>query len=298
MDKGKKIIIKQNGKVTNFIEKKGKNTPPSNQEYAATLHESIDESHSTYERKTDLASVKSSKDRPEGKKVKPVFITISSAVLIGVFLSILMFQIFVKVENGFISQPGVLQGNEAHVNKQEETPKGPSSTYSAEPLKVHILQAGVFSESDNAETWAAGLKEAHLPNVIWRRDNQFYLMLGLAPTKEAANAVMNQINTGEYDIFVKEWTTNTLQLGLTESEQEWLQLFRTSWESSVQSIAESNNADLASFDSLKEKQIESETLSPLIEIVNSLEVTNETQAQQVLLDLMYEYEQLEKRGNE
>ncbi|RKQ17945.1 SPOR domain-containing protein [Oceanobacillus bengalensis] len=292
MDKRKSIIVKQNGKVTKIIEHKAKNIHTSNQEAAATLKESGDDQIPAYERKTDLKKVKPFKKSSKFSTFKPIAIAITSAIIIGLVLSVIMFQVFVNVEDGSAGQaltsvPVSNADEEVAVNDTDK-PIG-TSVYSIDSIQAFVLQAGVFSEMANAEEWATQFQQAGAPTLIWEKDNQYFLLVGVSETKEQAEKIATELSTADHDIFVKEWSTNSYEIELTEEENEWLQHFRESWLSAVQLVSENNTLTQAHFETNLEG---SEKLSTLLEETKAIEEVSGREAQQVLLHLLMEYEKL------
>ncbi|WP_156291201.1 SPOR domain-containing protein [Oceanobacillus salinisoli] len=295
MDKNKQIIVKENGKVIRKYPDQLLHS--SNRESAATLQESDDDPVQTFERKM-ISPEATLKKSSKFTMFKPILIAISSAIAIGLVLSVIMFQVLIDVEDGLANQTvtGMQATNGNQLDEEEVTNQTASdgavesSSYTLEPLQAFVLQAGVFSEKENAEVWADNFSNIGLPSLIWQRGEQYFLLIGLADSKEQAGNIVNDLDTGEYDLFVKEWSTTQGEVDLTEQEQNWLVSFQQTWQ---ENISKTDNLSKDNWGDLPTNKIsESEKLSAFVNSIENMETLNGIEAQQHLLQLMYEYELL------
>ncbi|WP_085991778.1 SPOR domain-containing protein [Oceanobacillus senegalensis] len=295
MDEKNQIIVKENGKVINKYP--DQSIQSSNLESAATLQES-DEPVQPFDRKTDLSNVTLQNKTSKFKMFKPVIIAIASAILIGSILSVIMFQILIDVESDITGQSLTAlpaSSDEAESDENVNHNGNEMSKYSLEPISGFVLQAGVFSEMENAEAWAANFSSLGLPTIVWQRNNQYYLLLGITATKEKATNLAEELNTGEFDVYVKEWSTKSQELQLTEAEYSWLQQFQQSWQTVLESLISSNSLSKDNWNSLTNNQVsESNTLSKLLGLTLNTETLSGLEAHQQMLEIMYAYENIKE----
>lgn len=297
MDKENPIIIKENGKIIN---KRPKSSYTSTKrEVAATLHES-DEPLQVVE-KSSIREVPL-KNKRKHSLFKPIFFAVSSAVIIGAVLSVVMFQFLLDVESkgeGLDRLPvqGQPDQSDKETNESSAGTTDNTKTFTLEPLKGYVLQAGLFSKLENAENWAENFTNIGIPTLVWQRSDEFFLLLGLAETKEEATSIANRINTDELDVYVKEWSTLGGEIQITEAEKKWLDSFKDLWSANLK------NVDNLNSEHWKDLQIEtakeSDKLAPLAQLITENPSSGELAGQHNLLQLMYEYEKIRgETGNE
>lgn len=283
------IIIKQNGKITEIKEPES-NIDSTNKETAATLQESNEKDKPVLERKPTLEKVSVPKKKSSFRMYKPAIIAICSAIIIGCVLSVIMFQVFVNVEAGLNEQSvQSIPALATDKNQDNDAVKtGEANIYSFDQIHGFILQTGVFSEQENADTWANHFEG--IPMITWQRDNQYFLLSGIAPSQEAAEQLVGTLNMQDEDYFIKEWTVAPLEIELTEEEYNWLQTFHKALVTAIQKVGEDEGGALDEIKSLS--SIQSDKLSPLVDEVTSIKDSNSIEIQQSLLNLLYQYEMM------
>ncbi|WP_068674504.1 SPOR domain-containing protein [Oceanobacillus sp. Castelsardo] len=291
MDKKKQIIIKENGKVIKQYPKQDINS--SKRESAATLHESDDNPITTFERKSILAEAKPKKSSKH-PLLKPILTAIIAAIFIGAILSVIMFQVLIDVKDGFNNQESLSIPSANQADNDKEKTNGDNSanaaetsTFTLESLHGFVLQAGVFSELKNAEDWAKNFSNSGLPVMIWNRDNQYFLLLGLTESKAKAESIVNQLDIN-YDLYIKEWETKQGNVGLTKDEHEWLVEFQQKWKDNAK---QPDNISKANWEELA-KKTNSDKLESLTNSIKQLESGSGLEGQKFLLNLMFEYEKV------
>src|SRR5699024_12588355 len=82
-------------------------------------------------------------------------------------------------------------------------------------------------------------QDAAFSPVIWPKEDNYYLFVGIAPAKEQANDIVKEINeTYGLDVFAKEWKTVGRDLALSEDEQQWISSAVELWNDSLESITD------------------------------------------------------------
>lgn len=268
MNKNKAVLVEKNGQQLKYKINSTKNLDATDREHAAALDDDSDDSSPAI---TGLS--KSNKSIGKKKQasllfLKPIVLAITSAVIIGSLLGFLMLRIFVDVEADKAGQASNNLPAQA-VNGNSETSLGTTSI-SLEPLKAHVLQAGIFSEAANAEEWAENYASKGISTMIWQRDNQYFLLAGIATTQDQAKVLAEEMKQEQsVDIFVKEWSTIAGETEVSTLEQEWIVKFQQVWLESITSLTDQGSVTTESWSNLLSERPEStEKLTPLINAIN------------------------------
>lgn len=156
--------------------------------------------------------------------LKPLFIAIGSALVIGLVIGAIMLKMFAQLDGETASvTSGALVKNENIV----ETMNG---------LTAYVLQAGAFSKIENAQKWAKIYEKKGHQTIVWKKEDTYYLLAGLAKTE--ASAIAQAKSKNNIDIYVKEWQTVDSADRLTEKERIWLQSFYILWNQQLDLIGE------------------------------------------------------------
>ncbi|WP_067727275.1 SPOR domain-containing protein [Oceanobacillus damuensis] len=287
MEKNKAVLVEKNGKQLKYKLQDRTNRHSPDEEFAAALEES-DESIPVL---SGVNKYNASKKKKKSRIYfsKPMLFAILSAIIVGTVMGFAMLRIFVDVEAESDGQPLNNQPPITAANENASAEK--ASPFSMDPLEAYILQAGVFSEKENAEKWAAEYTDKGIETIIWNRDNQFYLLAGIAPTKEKAVYIADELKTGNsIDLFVKEWSTIAGEAPLNVEEQEWVGHFQDVWKDSLSNMNEGQSNSIDNWSNLMDrKPNQSDILAPLVtSIGDSSREGNPIQ----LLQWMYHYEQM------
>ncbi|MBY7143251.1 SPOR domain-containing protein [Virgibacillus sp. NKC19-3] len=282
MDK-KKLIIWKVGK-----------SKKDNREHAATLQGTGDDSVPVFARETDH---KPSSKRNKWKSFKPIIVTTISAIAIGSILGVFMLRMFVGVDSDLTANNNAPA---ATIDAEDEDSNAERMTASMEQMNAYVLQGGVFSDETNAEAWVSNYEQAGFPGFIWEREGQFFLLLGLANTEEHAEQLASQLKEQEFDIYVKEWSTEEGEVDLTEEEHEWLQSFQENWQDELNALENDEGLKVDNWEALMENYPDdSEDLTDLQETLSGLREstqaqTEELEAQHILLQLWKQYSEIIK----
>lgn len=155
--------------------------------------------------------------RKSMKKFYPgIFFSIFFAVLLGTsFGFILLKMVIAEPETNTVTQP---VGGTPQV---EETGSVKTAAVTVEPLNVFIVQGGVFSSKENADTEMQKAKEKGVAAAIISVNEQFILLLGAADSVEAAKLVGSEVAKKGLGVFAKEITIEGSTVdGLTAEEEK------------------------------------------------------------------------------
>ncbi|SHF65200.1 hypothetical protein [Ornithinibacillus halophilus] len=237
MTNKKPIVVKFGDHPKKKIEKKQKETTlssnfHSSNEQAATTE---DDDIQPFIRKYEGGSNNFTKKR----NLKPIVFSVASAVVIGTVLGFLLLGLYVNLEKDLSNPSGVNpvttpsvgnnDENDDEDSQENDSVPDPGSLATIPALSAFILQGGVFSDLANANDYASLFIDEGMPAVIWERDGQYFLINGIAHTKENGKSIADNINNDEMEVFVKEWTTQNAEISLEEEELLWLESFQEQW---------------------------------------------------------------------
>jgi len=127
--------------------------------------------------------------------------------------------------------------------------------------------------------------------MLWEREDQLFLFVGLATTKEAGVNAAEEY--ADLDIYVKEWSVPSGELEGSAKEEEWLETFLKQWQTSMEELESTDSFQLEEWDQLVEKvPSQSEKLASLATEIESIENHENLEGRVQLLQLLYEYEQV------
>ena len=288
MGKHKAILVEKNGDQLKYKLHDKKHSSTTTKQTAA----SVEDSDKSIPVLTGSSKSKNafSKKRPGNfHTFKPLIVAIISALIIGSALGFFLLRLFVDVE-------GQIAGEATdHVPSaalaENNAPAADSTDVQLDSLQAHVLQAGIFSEEANAVEWTDSYLAKGVPTMIWEKDDQYFLLAGIAATKEEAAQLADSLKAkGSIEIYVKEWSTSTGEVRLTESEQEWILKFQEVWNNALAGWTGEQTLSAETWNELAGTAPEnSETLTPLLSAIKD----PDEQATQ-LLQMMYYYEQLKQ----
>lgn len=296
-----KPIVKMNGKKINDKQKlksRMNTASPIKNELAATIDKNRETSSFIADRhKKNMES--SSKKIQFIQIVKPLTIAISLAVIIGTIFGFIMLKIFGTIDNGMISQGNNPIVSVENTSEKEENAKKDVMKTELPGIQAYILQGGVFSSKENAKKFADDYQGNGVMTMIWKRDNEFFLILGLSHSLKEANKMAANIEENNLDVFVKEWETPTREIKMTKDEEEWIHSFQMTLNTAIERLDNPKNDSFAEWDDLlKNIPNQSESLSSFEELIHEL-LNNEKEnndsksfTQKDLLKIWLQYENL------
>ncbi|MEC5422039.1 hypothetical protein QGM71_00850 [Virgibacillus sp. C22-A2] len=301
MDKKKTIIIWENGRQTKLNINDNDTSKESHEvkrELAASLQESENGQIPTFSRPNTNKYKENSNKQQKYTFLKPVIFAVLSAIIIGTILGVIMLRMFVTMgedspATGETITP-IMDTEEENTNDENEAV---SETISEnhESISAFVLQAGVFSEESNANEWASDYYRAGLPGVIWERDNQYFLLVGLTNSKEQAMQLAADLEKDGFETFIKEWKTNGSEIELTNTEHAWLHDFHEHWYMYFNSLNEqtvlSGNEWKDLITAYPEASEKLSTISQeIIRLQKEMDESDKVETQNILLELWKQYE--------
>lgn len=234
------------------------------------------------------------------KAFRPIIIASVLAIATGSILGVIMINMFTTIEDNTGAAKGEIaaskvddKDNEKQLANSETTN---SQSVSLDAWNAYVLQGGVFSDQANAEELASQFNDSGFPSVVWERDNQYFVLLGIAETEDVAKSIADEIGNAGHDVFVKSWQTADKSIDLTDKEQEWIKSFEEEWKNTLQTVHESEGFPKQNWEKLLTDVPEADqTLNSLSEklqtAIDEQQESNKLNQQQLLLKIWLLYEE-------
>ncbi len=218
-----------------------------------------------------------------------------TAILIGLFFGVMMLNMFTQKE-------GQVSTNDHHSaaihDNTDDVDKPEDKLMTLQQMNAYVLQLGVFSEIDNVNAWSEIYQQQGFPTTHFFRDHQYFLFIGIAETKEKAKEFAATLMENDIEVYVKEWTTNKVEIELTEEESNWVQLFQEQWQATLSSLSKQEGILLNDWKELIEIYPQNsdkitllvEEIQPIFE--NEVEKKNDFTLQNDLLNIWKIYEEI------
>lgn len=215
-----------------------------------------------------------------------------TAVLIGLFLGVIMLNIFTNKENHASTDNNQHMIGHQDTDDIDQTETNPTTL---KQMNAYVLQLGVFSEIENANDWSKIYQKAGFSSIHFLRDNQYFLFAGIAESEEKAKELATILLKDEIEVYVKEWITNEIEIGLTGEESQWFTSFQEQWQTSLKSLEKQEGFPLGGWNQLIESYpVKSEKVTQLVEVIELLsenDTGNKFELQNQLLNIWKVYEE-------
>ncbi|WP_284139728.1 MULTISPECIES: SPOR domain-containing protein [unclassified Virgibacillus] len=196
------------------------------------------------------------KKRANNKIVKPFLLSAISAVAVGLLLGFIMLNMFGNMgeKPSAVEQPAALTSDSD--NKSRDSQKKAVNLIDASfgEMNAFVLQGGVFSQQENADVVRKQFEKSGYPAISWKKDTNFYVLVGLATTKQEAKTVADSMKENGFETYIKAWQVEEKVLQLTTDEDQWLQSFFEHWEQTAASITD-DNVSVDNWNALMEQQL-------------------------------------------
>lgn len=264
----------------------------------AAAEESREDNIHTFAREYDrsyMISKSIPKKQSNFHMFKPIIIAITSAVAIGSIMGFIMLKIIVNFDNDVNASPTVVlpaTNQETGDGEQDtDSSKEGAAQYSLAPMTAYVLQGGVFSGRENAENEAEKFVEHGYQPVIWKRENQFYLLIGLASTKEVVQLMGEDLTNSGIEVYARDWQVSEVEMELTEDQYNWLNSFQELWDRSVlENNIDPNEWKLLMGDVPNQDQAFTDFTANLVTLSEQMQDAEENERQYILLSMWEKYQ--------
>lgn len=216
-------------------------------------------------------------------KAKRVIIAICSSLLIGTIFGLVTLQMSKQADH-----------HNAEILHSTTLDEDGTSSGTIDSFNVYVIQGGVFHEEENATQWKMKFENLQFKAFTWKRADEYYLFAGIASNMESAKELADKMDKQGLDVYIKELTIDEKTIKGTEADYVWLQSFIDQWQASLNSVHEGTGLLADDWITLTEK---TSGLSDQIQgfndtIIQHVKEISNDEEQHVLLQLLYNYEQV------
>lgn len=146
---------------------------------------------------------------------KPLLITVSAALSIGLVFGFFMLQMVHKEqqESTYHVYATTDQDQEEQKNTSVETPE----------LNIYVHQGGVFEEKENAEEYSELLEKNDVPFLIKQEEGQYLVWMNVQQSESAAKKQVQKMDKQGIDVYVKEWHIPAATMKIEEQTAKWIE---------------------------------------------------------------------------
>lgn len=230
---------------------------------------------------------------------KPIILASVSAIIIGSVLGFFMLNMFVDIDKGLSQQnytvPAAVDDEEANKegsDKESASDEVISST-PIESVDAFVLQAGKFEGEANANAMKNEFNQAGFSAMIWFKENYYYVLAGIAKSKDQANQLAKEFKDHQLEVFVKNWNTESSDMKLTNDEVSWFKAYNKQWTESLTALNKNEKLSEDGWANIVNKiPGDSENIGEftafLKKEISDLVKANKWQEQRMLLNLWYQ----------
>lgn len=224
------------------------------------------------------------------RKQKQLLVAVFSSLFIGIVFGLMTLQMS-KLED---QQPATILNATAPEKESDEKKMRQTPSFS-----IYLVQSGVFREAENAQQLEEEILNQQYPAVNWQRNNEYYVLAGIAESKESAIQQAEELDEHGIDAFVKAWDMENLDVKMTEVDNNWLQLFLQQWKISLQASDNGTGIMLEDWMKLLEDSSELSTsfqtfqqsISETVKLIENKNIEKNLETQ-FLLQILMEYDKL------
>ncbi|WP_208590362.1 hypothetical protein [Gracilibacillus suaedae] len=300
MDNKKQISVQIN-QTKNGPTKHGSTNQSTLEDYIRENHHPMMDDDQVFKRKytPDSSAFNRSKKPSFWSKYKSFIISACTAILIGSFLGFMMLKIFVDLdpeEVAFEQNTSNDQAVSATSDQSDDEDNTTANAQEGEVFQSHafdffVTQAGVFTNEDAAQQLVQELQEDQIESMVWSRDENFHVFVGLKSTHEASKQFTSSAFPSGYELYGgKEWNTNSVSISLSEAEKEWITGLEGLLEQMIEGSMDESAIDQWLADEPSGVSEEIQAISKEIESVKTAEDEQGTQV--TLLKILNQYENI------
>ncbi len=271
------------------------------EDYIRENHHPMMDDDQVFKRKytPDSSAFNHSKKPSFWSKYKSFIISACTAIVIGSFLGLMMLNIFVDLDPEEVAFEQNTSNDQAVSATSDQSDEKDNTTanaqegeaFQSQAFNFFVTQAGVFTNQSAAQQLVQELQEDQIESMVWSRDENFHVFVGLKSTHEASKQFTSSAFPSNYELYGgKEWHIDSASISLSEEEKDWL----TGLESLLAQMIEGGMEEEAIDQWLAdEPSAVSEEVQAISTEVESIKTTEDEQASQVaLLKILNQYENI------
>lgn len=250
--------------------------------------------------------------KKKDRKIVPILISVSFAILIGTTIGVVMLKLVTTTPSGKAGNDSITTSVQQNTTTTGESTGTNTDGVTLEQVSTYVIQGGVFLSKDGAKETSDNVTSKGVPSQLIEMNNKQYLFLGVADSIETAKSLGSQYKEdGVGDVFAKPLTLDEKQVtGLNAKDKSFLkkvpEIYQvlsaaTSTALLKDSLSDATTKSLTDIEdqlntsglkNAKVKKIKTE-LTNAVDKVNSFQKSKSTkslsQAQQHLLNFINEY---------
>lgn len=212
---------------------------------------------------------------------KMIIWTIIASLLVGLFFGYTILKIVLSDEQ-------TTKANIQTTNEQKENEIFNQVTLPG--FSFFVVQAGVFSNKDNATDFGEEIEEIKLSHVVRQAEEQYFVWLSILPDENSANKWVKSIKKKKIDVIIKPWDIPSATIELREKEEEWLVTFTELLSDAIQT----NEVDRQKFQQVVAQENEISTFKKWYEELQMIISQENLSSEQLLLQIIVHYEKFKK----
>lgn len=221
------------------------------------------------------------------------FLTVMSAILIGLLFGLFLLQIFSQNQDHdqAVSQDSELEPIAEEPGQVEPTPdEGNGQSVEVGPLSGYVIQAGAFQDFEQANLAQEFFLEEGYQSVIWEAEDDYRVFLAIYSSIDVAKQIGEQFTEAGYDVYARDWQSKQGTVAATNGE--WLTQFQELWQQSLTNHSETVEQAWEQWIDIEQEQlpVELETFHQKISPI--VAQFDEEQLPFILLELLHAYDQL------
>ncbi|GGF06794.1 hypothetical protein GCM10010954_01560 [Halobacillus andaensis] len=143
--------------------------------------------------------------------LKHVSLSVMTAIIVSFALGFILLKLFVSVTDETSPPVESVSGGQVQSTSAETVQVDLPS------LKSEVVQSGVFTNEETAEEWQGKLEEQSVPSMIWKKDEQYFLLSGSEDAETNIAQVADELAELDIPTYLKSWEVAGGQLEIPES---------------------------------------------------------------------------------
>ncbi|MFG6148371.1 hypothetical protein [Halobacillus sp. B23F22_1] len=143
---------------------------------------------------------------------KRVSLSVITAIIVSFALGFILLKLFVSVTEETSPPVESMSGGQVQSTTAEIVQIDMPS------LESEVVQSGVFTNKETAEEWKGKLEEQSVPSMVWKKDEQFFLLSGSEDAESNIAQVADELAAEDIPTYRKSWEVSGGPLEIPESQ--------------------------------------------------------------------------------
>lgn len=230
MDERKKITVKLSDQLND-------DRPLESFEEAASVDDIPEFTYKHTHKGKGKKSLRKYYGKKQNTALKSFGITALIAIVVGVSLGYIILRMFVVTEEAPLNPSTPTTSVQQDADNSTSTPASGEtrSMHELPALQGYIVQAGVFSSIEQAESFQENLEQAGVHSAVWATGEDVRLFTGVYSSEMEAKSVTE---SDQVDLYARTWSTEAKEAEISEAVANWLTGFAQLWTSSLDGMTD------------------------------------------------------------